>query len=157
MTEVIQTRIEGGVFEVTLDRPKANAIDLATSRKMGDVFQSFRDDESLRVCILRTAGEKFFSAGWDLKAAAAGDSVTADYGVGGFGGLQELRDLNKPVIIIQGRVDMVCPPVTAFELAANLPNSDLRLIETGGHSGSQSVIAEALRIASDEFRQLLKI
>ena len=98
MTEVIQTRIEGGVFEVTLDRPKANAIDLVTSRKMGDVFQSFRDDESLRVCILRTAGEKFFSAGWDLKAAAEGDSVTADYGVGGFGGLQELRDLNKPVI-----------------------------------------------------------
>ena len=42
--------------------------------------------------------KKFFSAGWDLKAAAAGDSVTADYGVGGFGGLQELRDLNKPVI-----------------------------------------------------------
>ena len=98
MNEYIQTRIDGGVFEVTLDRPKANAIDLATSRKMGDVFQSFRDDESLRVCILRTAGEKFFSAGWDLKAAAAGDSVTADYGVGGFGGLQELRDLNKPVI-----------------------------------------------------------
>ena len=98
MTEVIQTRIDGGVFEVTLDRPKANAIDLATSRKMGDVFQSFRDDESLRVCILRTAGERFFSAGWDLKAAAAGDPVTADYGVGGFGGLQELRDLNKPVI-----------------------------------------------------------
>ena len=52
----------------------------------------------MRVCILRTAGEKFFSAGWDLKAAADGDSVTADYGVGGFGGLQELRDLNKPVI-----------------------------------------------------------
>ena len=98
MTEVIQTLIDGGVFEVTLDRPKANAIDLVTSRKMGDVFQSFRDDESLRVCILRTAGEKFFSAGWDLKAAAEGDSVTADYGVGGFGGLQELRDLNKPVV-----------------------------------------------------------
>ncbi len=98
MTEVIQTRTEGGIFEVTLDRPKANAIDLATSRKMGEVFKTFRDDKSLRVCILRTAGEKFFSAGWDLKAAAAGDSVTADYGVGGFGGLQELRDLNKPVI-----------------------------------------------------------
>ena len=98
MAEFIRTRIEGGVFEVTLDRPKANAIDLQTSRKMGDVFQAFRDDSSLKVGILRTAGEKFFSAGWDLKAAAAGDSVTADYGVGGFGGLQELRDLNKPVI-----------------------------------------------------------
>ena len=49
MTEVIQTRTEGGIFEVTLDRPKANAIDLATSRKMGEVFQTFRDDKSLRV------------------------------------------------------------------------------------------------------------
>lgn len=97
-SDVIQTRTEGHVFEVTLDRPKANAIDLVTSRRMGETFQSFRDDPELRVCIVRTAGEKFFSAGWDLKAAAAGDSVVGDYGVGGFAGLQELRDLNKPVI-----------------------------------------------------------
>jgi crotonobetainyl-CoA hydratase len=95
---VVKTRREGHVFEVTLDRPKANAIDLITSRQMGETFKSFRDDPDLRVCIVRTAGEKFFSAGWDLKAAAAGDSVVGDYGVGGFAGLQELRDLNKPVI-----------------------------------------------------------
>ena len=97
-SEAVQTRTEGYIFEVTLDRPKANAIDLVTSRRMGEVFKSFRDDPELRVCIVRTAGEKFFSAGWDLKAAAAGDSVVGDYGVGGFAGLQELRDLNKPVI-----------------------------------------------------------
>ena len=97
-SEAVQTRTEGHIFEVTLDRPKANAIDLVTSRRMGEVFKSFRDDPELRVCIVRTAGEKFFSAGWDLKAAAAGDSVVGDYGVGGFAGLQELRDLNKPVI-----------------------------------------------------------
>ena len=60
MTEVIHSRTDGGILEVTLDRPKANAIDLSTSRQMGDVFQSFRDDAALRVCILRTAGEKFF-------------------------------------------------------------------------------------------------
>ena len=94
----VRTRTKGHIFEVTLDRPKANAIDLITSRHMGEVFKSFRDDPELRVCIVRTAGEKFFSAGWDLKAAAAGDSVVGDYGVGGFAGLQELRDLNKPVI-----------------------------------------------------------
>ena len=98
MDDVIRTRQESSIFEVTLDRPKANAIDLVTSRRMGETFRHFRDNDELRVCILRTAGEKFFSAGWDLKAAADGDSVTADYGVGGFGGLQELRDLNKPVI-----------------------------------------------------------
>ena len=97
-SEAVQTRTEGHIFEVTRDRPKANAIDLVTSRHMGEVFKSFRDDPELRVCIVRTAGEKFFSAGWDLKAAAAGDSVVGDYGVGGFAGLQELRDLNKPVI-----------------------------------------------------------
>ena len=70
-SEAVQTRTEGHIFEVTLDRPKANAIDLVTSRRMGEVFKSFRDDPELRVCIVRTAGEKFFSAGWDLKAARA--------------------------------------------------------------------------------------
>jgi crotonobetainyl-CoA hydratase len=94
----IRTRVEGAVLEVTLDRPKANAIDLVTSRIMGQVFRSFRDDEGLRVAILRAEGEKFFCPGWDLKAAAGGDAVDGDYGVGGFGGLQELPNLNKPVI-----------------------------------------------------------
>ena len=94
----VKTRREGAVLEVTLDRPKANAIDLVTSRIMGLTFRAFRDDDSLRVCILRAAGEKFFCPGWDLKAAAGGDAVDGDYGVGGFGGLQELPGLNKPVI-----------------------------------------------------------
>lgn len=94
----VRTRREGAILEVTLDRPKANAIDLVTSRIMGQVFRAFRDDETLRVAILRAEGEKFFCPGWDLKAAAAGDAVDGDYGVGGFGGLQELPNLNKPVI-----------------------------------------------------------
>jgi crotonobetainyl-CoA hydratase len=96
--DAVRCRRDGGVLEVTLDRPKANAIDLATSRLMGETFKAFRDDPELRVAILCTAGDRFFSAGWDLKAAASGDAVDGDYGVGGFGGLQELRDLNKPVI-----------------------------------------------------------
>ena len=98
MSNPIKTRRDGAILEVTLDRPKANAIDLATSRIMGDVFAEFRDDPELRVAILTGGGDKFFCPGWDLKAAADGDAVDGDYGVGGFGGLQELRDLNKPVI-----------------------------------------------------------
>ena len=94
----IETHRNGHVLEVTLNRPKANAIDLATSRIMGQVFQDFRDDPELRVAIITGAGAKFFCPGWDLKAAADGDAVDGDYGVGGFGGLQELRGLNKPVI-----------------------------------------------------------
>lgn len=102
MTEIednpVQIKRLGHVLEVTLARGKANAIDLATSRILGEVFTTFRDDPELRVAILTGAGEKFFCPGWDLKAAADGDAVDGDYGVGGFGGLQELRGLNKPVI-----------------------------------------------------------
>lgn len=99
MTETpVKTETNGHVLTVTLDRPKANAIDLKTSVQLGEVFQSFRDDPKLRVAIITGAGEKFFSAGWDLKAAVSGDAVDGNYGVGGFGGLQELRGLNKPVI-----------------------------------------------------------
>lgn len=94
----VKTRREGTILEVTLDRPKANAIDLETSRRMGEVFRAFRDDPDLRVAILTGAGDKFFCPGWDLKAAADGDAVDGDYGVGGFGGLQEMRDMNKPII-----------------------------------------------------------
>ncbi|MCL4122559.1 UNVERIFIED_CONTAM: hypothetical protein GTU68_053641 [Idotea baltica] len=65
---------------------------------MGEVFRDFRDDPELRVAVLTAAGDKFFCPGWDLKAAADGDAVDGDYGVGGFGGLQELRGMNKPVI-----------------------------------------------------------
>lgn len=98
MTNPIKTERRGAVLEVTIDRPKANAIDAATSRIMGDVFAKFRDDPELRVAILTATGEKFFCPGWDLKAAAEGEAPDSDYGVGGFGGLQELPGLNKPVI-----------------------------------------------------------
>ena len=94
----INTRQEDGILEVTLNRPKANAIDLKTSQLLGNIFQNFRDDPNLRVAIITGAGNKFFCPGWDLKAAADGDAVDGDYGVGGFGGIQELRDMNKPII-----------------------------------------------------------
>ncbi|MEZ5847066.1 MAG: carnitinyl-CoA dehydratase [Geminicoccaceae bacterium] len=95
----VRTETRDRILTVTLDRPKANAINAETSREMGRVFQSFRDDPELRVAIVTGGGDRFFSAGWDLKAVAAGDErPDQDYGVGGFGGLQELPDLNKPVI-----------------------------------------------------------
>ena len=99
-TGPVRTRREGAVLEVTLDRPNANAIDLVTSRIMGLIFRDFRDDDTLRVGILRAEGDKFFCPGWDLKAAAGGDAVDGDYGIGGFGGLQELPNLNKPVVSV---------------------------------------------------------
>ena len=50
------------------------------------------------MAIITGGGEKFFCPGWDLKAAAEGEAPDSDYGVGGFGGIQELPDLNKPII-----------------------------------------------------------
>ncbi len=98
MNDAVKVQKRGAVLEVTLDRPKANAIDVRTSIAMGEAFIEFRDDPSLRVAILTGGGEKFFCAGWDLKAAAEGETYDADYGPGGFGGITELHDLNKPII-----------------------------------------------------------
>lgn len=89
---------EPPTLEVVLDVPKANAINATTSREMSAVFAEFRDDPELRVAIITGAGERFFSAGWDLEAAAEGEAFTSDYGVGGFGGFPELPGLDKPVI-----------------------------------------------------------
>ncbi|HAK50471.1 MAG TPA: carnitinyl-CoA dehydratase, partial [Gammaproteobacteria bacterium] len=81
----VVTDRRGPVLQVTLDRPKANAIDVATSRELGEVFVGFRDDPELRIAVITGAGDKFFCPGWDLKAAAEGEAVDSDYGVGGFG------------------------------------------------------------------------
>jgi len=98
MSHGILTAKDGAILEVRIDRPKANAIDLAASRRLNDVFTAFRDDPALRIAILTGTGEKFFCPGWDLKAATAGEKSDEDWGVGGFGGLNYPRNLNKPII-----------------------------------------------------------
>ncbi len=80
MSDGIETTTDGPILEVRLNRPKANAIDLAASRRLNDVFTSFRDDPQLRVAIVTGAGDRFFSAGWDLKAAAGGEKSDSDWG-----------------------------------------------------------------------------
>jgi crotonobetainyl-CoA hydratase len=98
MPEGINTVKEGAILEVTIDRPKANAIDLIASRHLNEIFTSFRDDADLRIAIITGSGSRFFSTGWDLKAAAAGEESDSDWGVGGFAGLNYPRNLNKPII-----------------------------------------------------------
>ena len=102
MSDPVRVEQRGHVLEVTLDRPKVNAIDIVTSRLLGQAFVRLRDDPELRVGIVTAAGERVFSAGWDIKAAHGGEEVGRwwhlDYGPGKFAGLTELWDLNKPVI-----------------------------------------------------------
>jgi crotonobetainyl-CoA hydratase len=99
----VATKIDGKVIEITIDRPKANAIDAATSRALGEAFARLRDDERLLVGIVTGAGDRFFSAGFDLKSDADPESFAdlrpgGPFGVGGFGGITELPGLYKPVI-----------------------------------------------------------
>ena len=94
----VRTEVAGPVLTITIDRPPANAIDVATSLALYDAFRRLGDDADLRVGVVTGAGDRFFCAGWDLKAAAAGESIEADHGPGGFAGLTEFTDLGKPVI-----------------------------------------------------------
>lgn len=98
MTDVVHVARRGRVLELTLDRPKVNAIDAATSIALGEAFQTLQEDDDLSVGIITAAGERFFSAGWDLKAASAGEPADAEQGIGGFAGLTEYWDLKKPVV-----------------------------------------------------------
>ncbi|MFM8268317.1 MAG: enoyl-CoA hydratase-related protein [Ilumatobacteraceae bacterium] len=98
MTSGFHVEIDGGIAVVTIDRPKANAIDSTTSRALGEAFVGFERDDTVRVAIITGAGERFFCAGWDLGAAAEGESFDVDNGAGGFGGFPDLPDRRTPVI-----------------------------------------------------------
>ncbi len=98
MSDFLKINRKGQILEIALDRPKANALDAPSCREMGRLFADFRDDPNLRVAILTGAGEKFFSAGWDLNAVADGEEYLGDFGEGGFGGFPEMTDLLKPII-----------------------------------------------------------
>jgi crotonobetainyl-CoA hydratase len=98
------------------------------------------------VGVVTGGGEKIFSAGWDLKAVDQGEMAAEnwwddDYGPGGFAGLTELWDLNKPVIgalngiAIGGGVELAlgCDLLIAAEHASfSLPEMPLGIIPDAG-------------------------
>ncbi len=125
---------QDGVLEITLNRPKANAIDAATSRLLGQTFVRLKDDPSLHVAIVAASGDRIFSAGWDLKAASeGGESEADDYGVGGFAGLTEMFDLTKPVIAaVQGvAIGGGFEIALASDIVVACPEASFALPETG--------------------------
>ncbi len=95
----MRTEVTGQTLVITIDRPPANAIDVPTSLALYDALDRLHREPDLRVGIVTGAGGRFFCAGWDLQAAAAGESIEADHGPGGFAGLTEFFDLGKPVIV----------------------------------------------------------
>jgi len=146
MEEIVQVVCTEGVMEITLNKPKANAIDLVMSQQLGAAFVKLRDDPDLSVGIITGAGDRIFCAGWDLKALNAGEMSTNlwwedDYGPGGFAGLTEFWDLNKPVIAaVNGlaigggfELALACDLIVASEHAEfALPELPLGLVPDAG-------------------------
>lgn len=58
-----------------------------------------------------------------------------------------------PATIIQGRYDMVCPPLTADELHQAWPEAEYIIIPDAGHSAMEPGIASALVTATESFKQ----
>ena len=59
---------EGSVGYITLNNPPANSYDLAFMRELGECIDAAAGDDEARAIILRSAVERFFSAGADIKA-----------------------------------------------------------------------------------------
>ncbi len=102
---IVSTVRNGGVLEITIDRPPANAINREASRAIYAALRELQDDKSLSVGLITANGDRVFSAGWDLKELASegydpdldADPVLGN-GPGGFAGITEFDDLLKPVI-----------------------------------------------------------
>jgi crotonobetainyl-CoA hydratase len=132
MSEAVRLERNGAILEITLDRPRANAIDLRTSKALHAAFRTLQDDPSLRVAILTGAGDRIFSAGWDLKAAAAGtEEPDTDFGEGGFAGLTAFWDLSKPVIAAVNGVAIAggCELALAADLLVAADHAEFALSE----------------------------
>ncbi|MEH1014028.1 prolyl aminopeptidase [Micromonospora sp. CPCC 206060] len=88
--------------------------------------------------------------------------ILSHYGVhGGFldsdtqllDGVDRIRHL--PAVLIQGRYDLCCPAINAYDLARRWPEAELRVVPDAGHSAREPGIARELIRATDRFADLL--
>ena len=59
-----------------------------------------------------------------------------------------------PTTIVQGRYDMVCPPISAWQLARAMPHATFIMVADAGHSAMETGITSALVTATDNYRSL---
>lgn len=103
MSDAVLVKEFGPILEITIDRPPANAINAAVSDAIYRALTQLQQDSELRVGIITGAGDRIFSAGWDLKEIAGMESneeavASALDCPGGFAGITENWGLKKPVI-----------------------------------------------------------
>jgi len=95
-------------------------------------------------------------------------SDTLDLGVGrleshymAHGGFLEddqlIRDIGRiahlPAVIVQGRYDVICPPLAAYRLQQAWPGARMRMIPDAGHGALETGIARALVAATEQFKR----
>jgi|TARA_B110000263_G_scaffold237483_1_gene237799 proline iminopeptidase len=56
-----------------------------------------------------------------------------------------------PAVIVQGRYDVVCAPISAWELAQAWPEADLRMVHDAGHAAFEPGNTHELVQATDRF------
>ena len=66
--------------------------------------------------------------------------------------VKQLKDI--PITIIQGRYDMVCPPITAYELYQCVPHANFIMVPDAGHSASEPSMTSELVKATNHYRAL---
>ena len=70
--------------------------------------------------------------------------------------LEEVKQLKDiPTTIIQGRYDMVCPPITAYELYQCMPHANFIMVPDAGHSASELSMTSELVKATNHYRALV--
>jgi proline iminopeptidase len=126
--------------------------DAAIVRKVGDAWIRY----AVKTGSLY-APDKKVEQGWGDYDARPGAIIDTYYASNGFF-LEErqlLREASKlkdiPVTIINGRYDMICPPITAWRLHKELPQSRLIIVEEAGHSEGEPGTTKALLEAVAEF------
>ena len=71
--------------------------------------------------------------------------------------MSNVKKIKKiPIIIIQGRYDLICPPKSAFLLAKKISNCELKIIENSGHSASETCIRTNLLKAINKIYYKIK-
>jgi len=77
MTEKLQLKIEGHMAHLTLSNPPANTFTEEALRALPKILQELSDNKEIYSLVISGEGEKFFSAGADLKLFADGDKARA--------------------------------------------------------------------------------
>ena len=138
MSEEVITQVENGILIVTINRPQArNAINRATSEKIGAAMEELDENPDIRVGILTGAGGTFCS-GMDLKAFVSGESPALEGR--GFAGLVESLPEKPLIAAVEGyalaggfEIALSCDLIIASKSAQfGVPEVKRGLVAAGG-------------------------